>query len=173
MSESYHVRIHKERLVFSAAHFITYAGDVCEPIHGHNYHVYAEVYGPLDENHYVIDFISLRDALQKIVNALDHHVLLPTSHPTIHVAEHPGGEAGEVVATHGKRRWVFPRQDCVLLPMANTTAELLARYIATQLLESLGKTVAKSITRLEIGVDECDGQWGVYVGQPFQADASG
>ena len=57
MAESYHVRIEKERLVFSAAHFITYDGDVCEPIHGHNFRVYAEVHGPLDENQYVVDFI--------------------------------------------------------------------------------------------------------------------
>ena len=162
MTETYHVRIEKERLVFSAAHFITYAGNVCEPLHGHNYRVYAEVHGPLDENHYVIDFIALRDALQRIVDGLDHRVLLPTSHPTIHVAEQAGGEAGEVVATHGQRRWVFPRQDCVLLPVANTTAELLARYIATQLLDSLGEKLTPPIASLEIGVDECDGQWGVY-----------
>src|SRR5215213_10362041 len=98
MSETYHVRIEKERLVFSAAHFITYGGDICERLHGHNYHVYAEVHGPLDENQYVIDFIALRDALQRIVDALDHRVLLPTGHPTIHVTEQPGGERSEVIA---------------------------------------------------------------------------
>lgn len=161
MSESYHVRIAKERLVFSAAHFITYAGDVCEPLHGHNYHVYAEVHGPLDENRYVVDFIALRDALQRIVDALDHRMLLPTGHPTIHVEETPGGESGEVVVTHGKRRWIFPRQDCVLLPVANTTAELLARHIADELRTVLSD-VLSAPARLEVGVDECDGQWGVY-----------
>lgn len=162
MSETYHVRIEKERLVFSAAHFITYAGNVCERLHGHNYRVYAEVHGPLDDNHYVIDFIALRDALQRIVDALDHRVLLPMHHPTIHVSQQPGGENGEVVATHGEKRWVFPRQDCVLLPVANTTAELLARYIAAELLESLGESMKPAINCLEIGVDECDGQWGIY-----------
>jgi 6-pyruvoyltetrahydropterin/6-carboxytetrahydropterin synthase len=162
MGESYHVRIEKERLVISAAHFITYAGDVCERLHGHNYHVYAEVHGPLDENRYVVDFIALRDALQRIVDALDHHVLLPMEHPTIRVEEKPGGESGEVVATHGARRWVFPRQDCVLLPVANTTAELLARYIAAELLLALGDAFTQTLTHVEVGVDECDGQWGVY-----------
>ena len=162
MGETYHVRIEKERLVFSAAHFITFNGDVCERLHGHNYHVAAEVHGPLDENHYVIDFIALRDALQRIVDALDHRVLLPTEHPTIRVAERPGGEHGEVVATHGQRRWVFPRHDCVLLPVANTTAELLARYIGGELLASLAAVDVPQPTRLKLSVDECDGQWGVY-----------
>jgi 6-pyruvoyltetrahydropterin/6-carboxytetrahydropterin synthase len=168
MSEQYRVRLEKERFVFSAAHFITYAGNVCEPLHGHNYRVYAEVYGPLDENHYVIDFITLRDALQKIVDGLDHRVLLPTQHPLIHVQEEQGGEQNEVVATFGKRRWIFPRQDCVLLPLANTTAELLARHIGERLFESLNSLQSSAI-QMEIGVDECDGQWGVYTWRPKSA----
>jgi 6-pyruvoyl tetrahydropterin synthase/QueD family protein len=76
MSESFHVRLEKERFVFSAAHFITYNGDVCEPLHGHNYHVACEVHGTLDENQYVVDFIVVRDALQKICDSLDHHAAM-------------------------------------------------------------------------------------------------
>ena len=133
MPESYHIRIAKERLVFSAAHFITYNGDVCERLHGHNYHVAAEVHGPLDENSYVVDFIAVRDALQQIVDELDHRVLLPTQHPTIQ-----RGRAGGATAKSSPRTATsagcFPRGDCVLLPVANTTAELLARYIAGKLL---------------------------------------
>ncbi len=158
MSEQYRVRIEKERLVFSAAHFITYDNNVCEPLHGHNYHVAAEVHGPLDSNHYVIDFIMLRDVLQEIVDALDHRMLLPTGHATIRVQE----EGLEVLVTHGKRRWVFPREDCVLLPVVNTTAELLAHYIAQQLLDGLEKRLGQRPSHLSIAVDECDGQWGIY-----------
>lgn len=163
MAESYHVRIAKERLVFSAAHFITYGDDVCEPLHGHNYHVAAEVHGPLGPNEYVVDFIVVRDALQSIVDELDHRVLLPTSHPTIRVEEVAGGEAGEVVAVHGKRRWIFPRQDCVLLPVANTTAERLAWHIGEQLRNTLQGATKSLPARVQVEVDECDGQWGVYV----------
>lgn len=158
MSEQYHVRIEKERLVFSAAHFITYDGDTCEPLHGHNYHVAAEVRGPLDENQYVIDFIALRDALQQIVNGLDHRMLLPTEHPTIAVTS----KDSEVEVTHGERRWVFPASDCVLLPMANTTAELLAKHIGTQLLDALHSRLGTRPGNVMIAVDECDGQWGVW-----------
>ncbi|MGI9427999.1 MAG: 6-pyruvoyl trahydropterin synthase family protein [Bythopirellula sp.] len=158
MNEHYHVKIEKERLVFSAAHFITYDGDTCEPLHGHNYHVAAEVRGPLDENQYVIDFIALRDALQAIVDGLDHRMLLPTEHPTIAVAERDH----EIEVTHGARRWVFPATDCVLLPMANTTAELLARHIGGQLLDRLEQQLGTRPSDVQIAVDECDGQWGVW-----------
>src|SRR3954468_16966171 len=122
----YRVRLEKEYHVFSAAHFITFNGNICERLHGHNYRVACEIEGPLDENHYVIDFIAVRDELKKLTDELDHHMLLPTSHPAIRVA---AGEK-EVEVTFEDRRWVFPRGDCVLLPVANTTAELLARYLA-------------------------------------------
>ena len=67
MAETYKVRVEKDYLVFSAGHFITNDGDICERLHGHNYRVAAEVFGQLDENFYVVDFILLRDALQAIV----------------------------------------------------------------------------------------------------------
>jgi 6-pyruvoyl-tetrahydropterin synthase len=68
------VRVTKDHLVFSAAHFITFNGNVCERLHGHNWRTAVEVAGPLDENNYVFDFIALRDALAAIVGELDHNV---------------------------------------------------------------------------------------------------
>src|SRR5688500_5180797 len=128
---AYHVRLAKEHHVFSAAHFITFAGNVCERLHGHNYRVNVEVFGPLDENQYVIDFIALRDELKKITDQLDHRMLLPTLHPQIRVTA--SGDEVEAGFTPDGRRWLFPAGDCVLLPVANTTAELLAQYIGRQL----------------------------------------
>ena len=69
--------------------------------------------GPLDENQYVFDFIALRDNLQSIVNRLDHRMLLPTRHPRIRVET----EGAEVTARYGDRRWVFPADECVLMPL--------------------------------------------------------
>jgi len=157
MPESFHVRITKDYLVFSAGHFITFNGDVCERLHGHNYRVAAEVHGPLDENHYVFDFIALRDALKTIVDELDHRMLLPTEHPLIVVE----ADGREVVARFQDRRWVFPQGDCVLLPVPNTTAELLARYIGRRLRQALPVGSARP-TRMRVEVDECFGQLGVY-----------
>ncbi|NLX54284.1 MAG: 6-pyruvoyl tetrahydropterin synthase family protein [Planctomycetaceae bacterium] len=157
MSESYSVRLQKECHVFSAAHFITCGDGICEPLHGHNYRVWAEVEGPLDENHYVVDFILLRDALQTITQTLDHHMLLPTSHPRIHVA----ASDQEVEVRFAQRRWVFPRSECALLPVANTTAELLAQYIGRQLLAELERRAGVRPRVVRVGVDECHGQWGI------------
>jgi len=156
MSESYHVRIAKAEHVFSAGHFITFGGH-CERLHGHNYHVAAEVRGPLDANHLVIDFLLVRDKLREIVLALDHFMLLPTEHPEIQVAD----DGREVTVTWNDKRWVFPSGDCRILPVPNTTAELLARHIGNQLQAALQQAGAKPES-LQIEVDECDGQVGVW-----------
>jgi 6-pyruvoyltetrahydropterin/6-carboxytetrahydropterin synthase len=155
--ERFWVRLAKENMVFSAAHFITYAGNICERLHGHNYRVAASVYGPLDANQYVVDFIALRDSLHAIVSELDHHMLLPTNHPTIQVT---AGEQ-EVLVRFAERRWVFPNGDCVLLPIANTTAELLAKYIGQRLLTAL-EGISYRPEKLRLEVDENAGQWGCW-----------
>ncbi|MFI4873751.1 MAG: 6-pyruvoyl trahydropterin synthase family protein [Blastopirellula sp. JB062] len=157
MTESYWVRIAKDNLVFSAGHFITFAGGVCERIHGHNYRVEAEIFGPLDENSYVVDFIAARDALAQIVGELDHRMLLPTEHPQISVT----ADDKEVTARFEDRRWVFPQAECVLLPMPNTTTELLARYVGRRLLDLLEQRTGTRPQHLRIAVDENYGQWGI------------
>jgi 6-pyruvoyltetrahydropterin/6-carboxytetrahydropterin synthase len=156
MSDSFHVRIAKAEHVFSAAHFITFARQ-CERLHGHNYHVAAEAYGPLNSDRLVVDFILVRDKLRAITAALDHYVLLPTQHPQLRVAD----DGREVTATWLDRRWTFPSGDCRLLPVANTTAEMLATYIGEQLEAALNKTGA-AIEGLSVEVDECDGQVAVW-----------
>jgi len=156
-SSHYRVRVTKDHLVFSAAHFITFNGNICERLHGHNWRVAVELAGPLDPNHYVFDFIALRDTAQAIVAELDHSLLLPTRHPQIRV------EAGEreVEVRFENRRWVLPREDCRLLPVANTTAELLADWFAGELLRRLPAADLARMTELQVEIEENFGQWAV------------
>ena len=153
----FRVQLVKDTMVFSAAHFITFNGNICESIHGHNYAVKAEVVGPLDENGYVCDFIALRDNLATIVATMDHKVVLPANHPTIKVVD----DGKEVLVTFEQKRWIFPSEDCNILPITNTTAELLAGYIADKLKSRTKEIFGEQISKLMIGVDENRGQWGV------------
>jgi 6-pyruvoyltetrahydropterin/6-carboxytetrahydropterin synthase len=150
----FQVRVTKDTLVFSAGHFITYNGDHCERIHGHNYRVAVEVEDALDENHYVFDFIALRDLTQAIVAELDHRMLLPTESARIRLED----DGANVRARYKERSWSFPREECVLLPIANTTAELLADYIAGRLSEAFSSRGLKSPQILRVEVEECFGQ---------------
>lgn len=159
MSTTFHIRLEKESHVFSAAHFITFAGNICERLHGHNYGVAVEIFGPLDENQYVVDFIAVRDELKKLTDELDHRVLLPDRHPLIRVTADES-EATALFIPDG-RRWVFPRGDCAILPVANTTAELLARYLAERLRDALLQRLSVRPEKIRLAVDENNGQWGV------------
>lgn len=156
----YRVLLQKEQLVFSAAHFITFAGDICERLHGHNYGVKAEVAGPLDENEYVIDFIAFRDALAEVVSQLDHRMLLPAKHSMIQV-DVRDAEVTTTFQCDGQptKRWIFPEEDCIILPIANTTAEKLAWWIAQEVKKRLSGKVS-DVDTLEVFVDENHGQWG-------------
>jgi 6-pyruvoyltetrahydropterin/6-carboxytetrahydropterin synthase len=152
--ESYHVRVAGDDLAFSAGHFITLGAGTCEAAHGHDYRVAAEVWGPLDENRCVVDFVALRQTLASIVAELDHRMLLPTQHPSIRVDAGPN----EVEVAFAGRRWIFPKSDCVLLPVDNTTAELLARHIAGRLLDGLAARGCPRPGRLRVEVGEGRGQ---------------
>lgn len=135
MTTSRHlVRVTKDYLVFSAGHFITFNGDVCERIHGHNWRVAVEVEGPLDENHYVFDFIALLELTRGIVAELDHRMLLPDGSGRIGV-EVDGPR--NLRAVHGERTWSFPRDECVVLPISNTTTELIGGWIGDRLREAI------------------------------------
>jgi len=153
----YRVRVTKDHLVFSAAHFITFDGNTCERLHGHNWRTAVELAGPLDENYYVFDFIALRDSLQEIVNELDHRVLLPTEHPSLRVVANDD----EVETRFEGRRWIFPHKDCVLLPIENTTAERIAYWIGCRLRDKIADSAEHSIESLQIEVEENFGQWAI------------
>ncbi|REJ85988.1 MAG: 6-pyruvoyl tetrahydrobiopterin synthase [Planctomycetota bacterium] len=162
--ERYRVRVDKDHLVFSAGHFITIEtpdGEICERLHGHNWRTAVEVAGPLDANRYVFDFIALRDALQQIVDRLDHRMLLPTRHPRIKLESNDR----EVEVRYEERRWVFPVEECVLLPIEQTTAELLAQWIGAELLKLLGEA-ASGLTKLQVEVEENFGQWAIWETDP-------
>lgn len=150
--KTFAVDVTKDHLVFSAGHFITIGDDLCERLHGHNWRVAARVEGTLDENCFVFDFIALRDTLQSVVDGLDHRMLLPAHHSRISVSI----EDEEAVVRYDRRRWIFPADECVILPIQQTTAELLAQWIGEQLLDGLETA---NLTCLKIQVEENFGQW--------------
>jgi hypothetical protein len=57
----YRVSVTKDYLVFSSAHFITFAGHRCEGLHGHNYRARVTVEGAVrDDTWFVFDFVELK-----------------------------------------------------------------------------------------------------------------
>jgi 6-pyruvoyltetrahydropterin/6-carboxytetrahydropterin synthase len=159
MPASYKVSVEKDYLVFAAGHFITY-GDLCETLHGHNYRARVELEGTLDENAYVFNFVTLKRMMRELVNELDHRMLLPLQNPRLSVRE--TGDEVEVTYRDRSRRYVFPRADCVLLPIPNTTAEMLAYHLACRVKEELAPLAVTNLTAISVEVEEVIGQSARY-----------
>ena len=156
----YRVSVSKDYLVFASAHFITFAGHRCEGLHGHNYRARVTVEGALNEDSwFVFDFVELKRIMRKLCDEIDHLVLLPLESSRIQVVEE-----GDVVkvGVDGKPRYVFPRRDCALLPIPNTTVEMLARLLTERLRKELGSSGARGLTAIEMEVEENFGQSAVY-----------
>lgn len=160
--ERYRVHLEKDDLVFCAAHFITYGGGCCEALHGHNYRVSVTVEGETDEHELVVDFLVLREIMEELVERLDHRTLLPETSPTIEVWR----EEESVRARRGEAEYRFPAEDVVILPVSNTTAEMLASHLADRLQEGLDEAGAGGLDRLEVEVEESFGQSASVVREP-------
>lgn len=155
---AFRVQVTKDYLTFASAHFITFEGHRCETLHGHNYRVGVMCEGALDpETWYVFDFGVLKKLMKRLCDEIDHKVLLPTQSPKVTL-----GEQGSsiTVAVNGEPRYVFPKKDCVLLPLPNTTVEMLAKYLAAKLRAEV--VASASLTAIEVEVEESFGQSAIY-----------
>jgi len=158
--KEFKVTVTKDNHVFAAAHFITFPGHQCERLHGHNYRTHVVVEGGLDpEAFYVIDFSMLKQLMKRLTDEIDHKVLLPLENPVVKV--HEEGETVRV-SVGGKPRYVFPRADCALLPVPNTTVEMLAQYLAGRVRRELAASGGVALSAVEVEVEENFGQSATY-----------
>ena len=153
----YKVKVEKGNLSFSAAHFITFGGK-CERLHGHNYAVSVILAGNLTEDRYVFDFVELKKTIRRICDRLDHHFLLPIQAEHLDIKE--AGEEWEI--RYENRRYVFPADDVLVLPVDSITAERLAKYICGQFMESVSEQERSSLSSITVGVEEAPRQTAFY-----------
>lgn len=118
----------KSKIKFSACHFIV-DHFKCSRLHGHNFYISVEILGELNNKYFVVDFIELREKLKQIIEPLDHRILIPITSDNIKVQEI--GDSVEVIFSN--KKYLFPKEDIIFLPIPATTSELLAKYIHDEL----------------------------------------
>ena len=152
-----HVTVEGVRLRFAAAHMAT-LGDDLEPLHGHNYVVRCRVEGALTDDRWVIDFGVLKRAAREACEELDHRFLLQERSTRLDIAR----EGESWLIRFGAREYRFPTSDVAALPIENTTAELLAEWIAGRVDAALDAGGHTNVRRLSVDVQEMPGQAGGY-----------
>lgn len=157
----YRIALEKEDFKFSAAHFTLFPDRDAELLHGHNYRVRVEVAGStLDELGLLVDLDAAKRKIRALCAALDSRMLLPE----------PGGQLGlerrekEVEVRWRERRYLFPAEDVVFLPMVNVSIELLAEHLWQALAAEFRAEERAALEELEVAVEETAGQkcirWG-------------
>ena len=151
-SPRFRISLAKEDFKFSAAHFTIFPDGRAELLHGHNYQVQVELGGrSLGEEGLLMDLESFKRSLRESCARLDSRTLLPAE--SSHLAWSREGSAMEV--RFAARIYRFPAEDILLLPLVNTSMELLARY----LWEGLAPCLAGSrVDTLAVSVQESAGQ---------------
>ena len=157
---AFRVAVTKDNLVFASAHFITFAGHRCETLHGHNYRPRVVIEGELDPDaHYVFDFVELKRLMKRLTDEIDHKVLLPLQNPKLQISEQ---DDAVTVGYEGRPRYRFPKIDCALLPIPNTTVEMLAQYLAGRVRQELVASGAVHLRAIEMEIEETFGQSATY-----------
>ena len=161
MSRRFSIEVAKDYFNFAAAHFLIFANGKREPLHGHNYQVSVEMEGELDRAGVVLDFISFKPLVKQVCDSLDHRTLIQTESPVVAVRQ----RAKEVEVVYKKQRLVLPRSDVILLPLVNTSTELLAEYVANQVRRRVQQAFSATIKYMEVAVEEARGQRGIFRGE--------
>ncbi len=159
MRESFAIRVYKQYFNFASAHFLIFGDGTREELHGHNYQVQVKVEGDLDGGDLVIDFIPFKPLVKRLCDDLDHVTILPRDNPHLTLTEHD--DRVEVRHRDGSY-FCFPRRDVRVLPVPNTSTEMLARFLAHRIIEALPSRIPTAVVRaIEVHVEESAGQSGI------------
>lgn len=148
----YRMALAKADFKFSCAHFTLFADGSAELLHGHNYRVRVELAGTeLDDAGLLVNIEVFKRELRNLCGRLDSRTLIPAESPRLSWSRQ--GESVEVRC--GERAYRFPAADTLLLPLANTSIELLARMLWHDLAPLLA---GSRVTALAVSVQESAGQ---------------
>ena len=162
MPSRFSIEVAKDYFNFASAHFLIFANGQREPLHGHNYQVSVGMEGELDQAGVVLDFIQFKPLVKRVCDSLDHRTLIQSKSDVIKIHRRPK----DVEILYRKQRLLLPRGDVILLPLKNTSTELLAEYIAKQIQRRVTAQFPRARIRyLEVGVEEARGQKGIFRGE--------
>jgi 6-pyruvoyltetrahydropterin/6-carboxytetrahydropterin synthase len=162
MPRTFSIEVAKDYFNFASAHFLIFSNGQREPLHGHNYQVSVLLEGEMDRAGVVLDFVAFKPLVKRICDALDHRTLIQAESPVIEVRRRPA----EIEVRYKRQKIILPRRDVILLPLANTSTELLAEHVAGQIRRHVRRQFPDAKIRfMEVGVEEARGQRGFYRGE--------
>lgn len=140
---------------FSASHFIP-RHEKCSRLHGHTYILRLRLDGDIGKEGMVMDFVALKKELRKFVEELDHRFLLPGKSDELVLTV----DEESVYAVCGSKKYMFPKEDVVILEIPTTTAEEMTKMMVERLVSDI--EFPPNVRSVAIGLDEERGQTAWY-----------
>ena len=160
MNIDYSIRVYKQYFNFASSHFLIFEDGTREPLHGHNYRVQVKGDAPKLTSDMVFDFLDIKPIVREVCDSLDHKLLLPKSNPFLKIHE---DNKNYKVVTPDESYFSFPKQDVLLLPIENTSAERLAIYLSAEINRLTMERFQFRFQQLEVEVEETPGQSAAFV----------
>lgn len=157
---SFSIKVYKQYFNFAASHFMIFENGTREPLHGHNYRVMVKGETPELKDDMVFDFLDIKPVVREVCDSLDHKLLIPKHHPKLRIDT---AGANTVITTPDESIFSIPSTDVLLLPIANSSAELMAVYLTSEIRRLVFDRHGFRFATLEVEVEETPGQSAVYV----------
>ncbi len=152
---SYKIKIEKDRIKFSVAHFTIFSPTEAERLHGHNYYLTIQIETKnCDDLGFAVDMKPLKDIAYELSQELDEFVLLPGENPFLKIDK----TKTQINCTWNNKNYSFPLEDVKVLPLTNITCENLAYWFWSNMKPKLPAVVEW----LSVSVKETHGQESVY-----------
>ena len=150
----YTINLAKEPFKFSCSHFTILGPELAERLHGHNYQVRVTI-GVRETDPQLglaFDFNKVKPLIRTFCNELDERILLPKNSPFLKMDKN----GGQIEVQFGKKRYGFPEEDTLTLPLVNITTEELSRYACERLVKDM--KALPHWTHVKVSVEETRGQ---------------
>jgi len=169
VSIDFAIKVYKQYFNFACSHFMIFADGSREPLHGHNYRVKVKADAPELEGDMVFDFLNIKPLVRELCDSLDHKLLLQGECPQLIINDE---EPNWRLELPDQTMMSLPKQDVLILPILNTSAERLAIYLAQELEDKVYKKYSFRFAQIEIEVEETPGQSAVYLHRCKESDPS-
>lgn len=159
MSNDFSIKVYKQYFNFACSHFLIFKDGTREPLHGHNYRVAFQGDNCELEGDMVFDFLDIKPIVREVCDSLDHKLLLPGENADLEIQTK---ESNYEIQTPDGSFFSMPKDDVLVLPIKNTSAERLAIYIAEEVRFLVKDRFDFCFKKLTVEVEETPGQSALY-----------
>ena len=137
-------------LKFSAAHFIPYHSK-CRRLHGHDYAIDIKISGET-VNGMVMDFVVIKKELRKLLESMDHKLILPLQAKDISYTKNDDSYR----IKYENHEMVIPEEFVFICDVEHTSSEEIAKYMTGIIRKNV--SFPPNVSKIEVSVYEGPGQ---------------